>query len=221
VRYPPDWEPLADALKRVVAAGLAEDDAKIDLCRAIGDGKIRIRVLMEKNAPNVGGETLQHGNVDVPPRLGPADFDWVKSRPLAHWNTGPDPRNPAERYHAMWPSRPRSIELIELWTADVVKFLCGDDDADDDASGTSPATARHETTAIKALASARALAENPDATRDIYAERCACGAALEEADQELARAWDHDGRRVRQVRRRRHGKMGQGDPGRAHQALAR
>jgi hypothetical protein len=24
-----------------------------------------------------------------------------------------------------------------------------------------------------------ALAENPDATRDIYAERCACGAALE------------------------------------------
>src|SRR5580704_1317671 len=38
---------------------------------------------------------------------------------------------------------------------------------------------------------ARALAENPDATRDIYAERCACGAALEEAGQELARAWDH------------------------------
>ena len=38
---------------------------------------------------------------------------------------------------------------------------------------------------------ARALAENPDATRDIYAERCVCGAALAEADQELARAWDH------------------------------
>src|SRR5271154_100366 len=38
---------------------------------------------------------------------------------------------------------------------------------------------------------ARALAENPDAARDIYAERCACGAALPEAGQELARAWDH------------------------------
>ena len=38
---------------------------------------------------------------------------------------------------------------------------------------------------------ARAIAENPDATRDIYAERCACGAALAEAGQELARAWDH------------------------------
>src|SRR5450631_2431877 len=38
---------------------------------------------------------------------------------------------------------------------------------------------------------ARALAKNPDATRDVYAERCACGAALAEAGQELARAWDH------------------------------
>src|SRR5450432_4504996 len=38
---------------------------------------------------------------------------------------------------------------------------------------------------------ARALAENPDATRHIYAERCACGVALAEAGQELARAWDH------------------------------
>jgi len=38
---------------------------------------------------------------------------------------------------------------------------------------------------------ARALAEKPDATRNIYAERCACGAALAEAGQELARAWDH------------------------------
>jgi transposase len=38
---------------------------------------------------------------------------------------------------------------------------------------------------------ARVLAEKPDATRDIYAERCACGVALAEAGQELARAWDH------------------------------
>src|SRR5271154_1925423 len=30
-----------------------------------------------------------------------------------------------------------------------------------------------------------------EATRDIYAERCGCGAALAEAGQELARAWDH------------------------------
>lgn len=38
---------------------------------------------------------------------------------------------------------------------------------------------------------ARALAENPDVTRDIYAERCGCGAALPQAGQELTHAYDH------------------------------
>ena len=38
---------------------------------------------------------------------------------------------------------------------------------------------------------ARALAENPDVTRDIYAERCGCGAALLQEGQELAHAYDH------------------------------
>jgi hypothetical protein len=35
------------------------------------------------------------------------------------------------------------------------------------------------------------LAESPDATRDIYAALCACGATLEAAGRELAKAWDH------------------------------
>jgi transposase len=38
---------------------------------------------------------------------------------------------------------------------------------------------------------ARKLAENPDATRRFYAERCACGVVLGEAGQELAREYDH------------------------------
>ena len=38
---------------------------------------------------------------------------------------------------------------------------------------------------------ARALAENPDAIRDIYAARCICGAALAPGGQELARSFDH------------------------------
>jgi len=41
------------------------------------------------------------------------------------------------------------------------------------------------------VCAARALAENPDATREIYTECCACGTTLEAAGQELARAWDH------------------------------
>jgi len=38
---------------------------------------------------------------------------------------------------------------------------------------------------------ARKLAENPDATRRVYAERCACGSVLGEAAQELAKEYDH------------------------------
>jgi transposase len=38
---------------------------------------------------------------------------------------------------------------------------------------------------------ARALAENPDATRRFYVERCTCGAALGEAGQDLAKEYDH------------------------------
>jgi len=37
----------------------------------------------------------------------------------------------------------------------------------------------------------RMLTENPDATRRVYAERCACGAVLGEAGQELAKEYDH------------------------------
>lgn len=38
---------------------------------------------------------------------------------------------------------------------------------------------------------ARALAENPDATRRFHAERCRCGAALDADDQTVVRAYDH------------------------------
>lgn len=38
---------------------------------------------------------------------------------------------------------------------------------------------------------ARALAENPDATRNIYAKLCGCGTQLMQADQQLAHAYDH------------------------------
>ena len=38
---------------------------------------------------------------------------------------------------------------------------------------------------------ARELCPNPDETRDIYADRCACGRSLSPAGQELAHAYDH------------------------------
>lgn len=38
---------------------------------------------------------------------------------------------------------------------------------------------------------ARKLAENPDAKRDLYAERCGCGGHIPEAGQQVAKAYDH------------------------------
>jgi transposase len=38
---------------------------------------------------------------------------------------------------------------------------------------------------------ARALCESPDATRDMYIDRCACGTTLSVADHALAHAYDH------------------------------
>ena len=38
---------------------------------------------------------------------------------------------------------------------------------------------------------ARALCENPDVTRDIYAAKCSCGTALSVDDHVLAHAYDH------------------------------
>jgi hypothetical protein len=55
VAYTPDWEPLADALKRVVDSGISEDEAKPDLCRAVADHKIDVRVRIEKSDPEIGG----------------------------------------------------------------------------------------------------------------------------------------------------------------------
>src|SRR4026209_119692 len=37
----------------------------------------------------------------------------------------------------------------------------------------------------------RQLAKNPDATRRFYAERCACGAVLDAAGQDLTKEYDH------------------------------
>jgi len=42
--YVPDWERLSDALKRVMAACVSEDQAKLDISRAIADRKIRARL---------------------------------------------------------------------------------------------------------------------------------------------------------------------------------
>jgi hypothetical protein len=45
--YVPEWERLADARKRVMAAGLSKGEAERDLCAAMSDGKIKVRPFFE------------------------------------------------------------------------------------------------------------------------------------------------------------------------------
>lgn len=120
--YTPDWEPLADALKRVMAAGIDEGEAKIDLCRAVADRKIDVRVKIAATERGVRG-LFSDGNVGVPQHLRPDDLDWVHSRPFAKWRIGP---RPGEHYGWIGGWENRSLHLIELSTRDLMDVLCSD-----------------------------------------------------------------------------------------------
>ena len=161
--YTPDWEPIAHALKRVMAIGMSEDEAKTDLCRAMADRKIDVRVTIAAT-----GQVFWDGNVGVPPHLKPSDLNWVHSRPFAQWPIGP---RPGEHYTWNWRDRP--IDLIELSTSDVSRILCGGLGNDTDKKGTRQTTVTtidQETKAIGALASH--LRGNPNLKREDAATWC-------------------------------------------------
>jgi hypothetical protein len=121
VAYTPDWEPLADALKRVMMSGVGEDQAKADLCRAVSDRKIDVRVRIAATDYVMGGRVFSDGNVGVPPHLKPEDLNWAQSRPFVQWSIGP---KLGEHYFWIggWDKRP--LDLIEVSTRDVMSILC-------------------------------------------------------------------------------------------------
>lgn len=124
--YTPDWEPVADALKRVMATGIGEGEAKADLCRAVADRKIDVRVRIAATAEHgMRSKVFSDGNVGVPLHLTASDLDWVRSRPLARWSIGP---RLGKHYVWLdgWESQP--VDLIELSTADVIEILGGERD---------------------------------------------------------------------------------------------
>ena len=134
--YVPDWERLADALKRVTAAtGIAEDEAQQDICGAIADREIRIRFCIAKEDAFPRGfveGTVRNGEeVDIPIDLKPSDFDWKNSRAFKPWPIHADRRlaelnlasvtrysKSASRFRAKW-----HLEWIELNRTDVTKVL--------------------------------------------------------------------------------------------------
>jgi hypothetical protein len=154
---------LADALQRVMAAGASEDESKTDLCRAMADRKIDVRVTIAASDNERQGQVFSGGNVGVPPHLGPGDLEWAQSRPLGQWLIGP---RPGEHYTWIGGWKDRPLSLIEAFTADVVAVLCGGADV----RNMSPATVGQEAAAIKALAAH--LKSNPELKRVEAAAWC-------------------------------------------------
>ena len=147
------WERLSLALKRVMARGAAEKDAKRDLCNATADRKIRLRLcftwrpttqdfLTGRDKPT--REIRYVKKVQIPDVVKPGDFDWWRSqvRKPELWQSI---RGPSGSFFGNW----RVIEIahykagdplphsqrggrslayqhrVELHSADVTNVLCG------------------------------------------------------------------------------------------------
>jgi hypothetical protein len=124
--YVPDWETLAETLGRVMTTNeLSRSKAKLDICRALREAKLRPRYWVERvQTPDgfdldlraVGQPRSRFDQRDligqprVPPDLIPDDIDWVNSRPKSPWL---DKR----RFRV-------GIAKIEFLTADVIRVLC-------------------------------------------------------------------------------------------------
>ncbi len=128
VMYVQDWEPIADALKRVVATGLAGGDAKRQPCAAIAVRKIELRIILaEDPTRGMPEQSVSGAEFAIPPRLSPADIDWAKSQPLTDWPPlGHRPGQPMmtmlhiDRIKHLVE---RKIAEIQLRTADVAAIL--------------------------------------------------------------------------------------------------
>jgi hypothetical protein len=117
--YTPDWELLAHALDRVVLTHGDLEKSKAAICGAVADRRIAVRVTVSRGS-RYGGRTYAAGNVDIPKRIDPDDFDWVQSSPLRPWRIGPQA---GEHYAWIGGWEPEPIELIELRRIDVTAVL--------------------------------------------------------------------------------------------------
>lgn len=162
-----DWSRLGDALKHITeATGIKEDEAKHDICRAIVEGKIRIRFALFQPFRGLVHETRGDPHDPwIPQHLRPDDLDWSNSRPRMPWPPRVVWRDPGYRL-SEWRDR-WLVVWLELWTADVLIVLCA---GGNEAQPEPPPTALDESAAIRALA--LHLKANKDLTRKDAAGWC-------------------------------------------------
>ena len=117
-RYSQKWERLPAALNRVTGAGIAESDAKQDICNAIADREIQIQLALLKHTTQnrtAFGDILVGEDLNIPRPLNPQDMDFENSRPLKAWVVK---RERIPHLAGDW-----HIDWIEVASADVTKHL--------------------------------------------------------------------------------------------------
>ena len=85
-----NWLPLADAVRRVVAQGVEEALAKVIICDAIAEKRLRLKAHTDGSDGRAAPPAVYGLNdVDIPGELNPNRLDWVRSRPgaLYPWRT--------------------------------------------------------------------------------------------------------------------------------------
>ena len=83
------WEQLSHALERIMATGVTEKKAKLGICDAIANQKIKLRLVIMVRLTRMDfltGRDIRTREVhlvereDIPPILRLGDFDWQRSR---------------------------------------------------------------------------------------------------------------------------------------------
>ena len=141
--YVRNWERLSETLKRVMGTGVPEHQARADICNAIADRRIRIRIYWVSPRKLIRRQVRYVKPDEIPEHLRPADFDWTQSRVrdfrpwikvhnpsgtvLGHWGLIEDARHTSDS------SLPRALTYIppivldwhrvELFWPDVTEVL--------------------------------------------------------------------------------------------------
>ena len=137
--YVPAWEGLSDATTRVMrTTGRTKDSVQSDICKAIADGKVKIRGNLESHKTREGkrawNTVLQGEDFQIPTEIEPSDLDWEKSRPVEAWFV----RREKSRDPGYW-----FLKWIKVCTDDITKALCAakqQDDSTRHVSSETPAT---------------------------------------------------------------------------------